>query len=391
MRSLAAAFLVRILPSLAAPAVPPRYDVPMGRTEHNPLVVRGLGYVVGIHPYQSVIVGRIESAGLGTPEGVTGGVLRDFVLDGDGDVSYNPMNSRADREKYPDGPPGIYLKGLGIRCEGVSVVNVAGPAMIIENVPSDATAGHNWRDPARQPEARVVDGYISSCYEGLVVDSSDAMVRNTVVSGVRGVGIAGGNATTIEGCHTYGCQTGMLLRHTCYLMGNVTECCGVGLVNEGPGSQIVGHRVFGCIETGIDLRQWAMLSNVEIDATRPGSVALKIGPGREARHSVVDVVLGLGPASQDGATGVIVSSDKTDLTIRRSWGGRRTVVIDRPVSNCKLDVCVDGSLVGVDIQALGSNNRIDITARQCREPVRLPRHISPSNVITVNGKPYRGT
>ena len=52
-------------------------------------------------------------------------------------------------------------------------------------------------------------------------------------------------------------------------------------------------------------------------------------------------------------TGVVVSANKTDLTIWRNWGGRRVVVVDKPVSDCTLTVNVDGSEVGVEIQSLG--------------------------------------
>jgi hypothetical protein len=387
MRSLVAIVLVLSLVSLVAraeptpDAAPIRYEVPIGRTAHSPLVVPELGYVFGAHPYQSVIVGRMESAGLDADDGVIGVVLRDFVLDGGEDMPYDLRKDRADVTKFPDGPPGINIKSWGFRCNGVTVRNVAGPAIVISN-----GGGHpaRWRENGASGCGQISDLFLAQCYDGLVVKASDTLVRGVVVAGVRGTGIHAGCASTIKGCHVYGCREGIVLPERCYLSANVAENCRIGIVNEGGGSQIDCQQIFSCTKTGIDLRDWAILRNVSIDVPT-GAVGLRIQPG--ASTTTAEVVVRI----SSGATGVIVSADSTNLVIRKSWGGARTVVIDQPVSNCRLDVCADGSEVGVEIQKLGHGNRIDITSNRCGAPVVLPAGgVSKSNVITVNGKPYRG-
>ena len=363
-----------------------RYEVPMGRTEFHPLIVPESGYVVGTHPYQSVIVGQIESEGLDTEDGTVGVVLRDFTLDGgDKSMPYAPQSHRRDREKYPDGEPGIHVKSWGFRAADLSILNVPGIALLYERGPA---APRRWvydREIAAQPEGRIEDIFIGRCYDGLVVKTADTHISRVDVGGVRGVGINPGAAALVQGCHTYGCHIGFLLTERCYLTGNEAENCGTGLVNSGAGSQITGLRVFSC-PTGLDLQAWARVVGLLVTTDRRDAVAVRIGPGKQAHHSAVDCDLELCA----GSTGVVVSANKTDLKVRHSWGGARTVLIDTPVNDCRLDVCVDGSQVGVEIQRLGRRNRIDITARNCKTPVVLPqRGIDSSNVITVNGKPYR--
>ncbi len=361
-----------------------RYEVPIGRTECQPLVVLEAGYVVGDHPYRSVIVGRIESEGLDADDGTVGVVLRDFTLDGgDETMPYAPQSYRQNRQKYPDGPPGIHVKSWGFRAEGLSIHSVPGIGLLYERGGSpDRWA--NDREIAAQSEGRIEDLFIGRCYDGLVVKTADTHIARVDVGGVRGVGIDPGCAAIVEGCHVYGCGTGYRIPQRCYLVGCEAENCGTGLVNHGPGTMITGLRVFSC-RTGIDLPAWARVVGAQVTTDRRDAVAIRIGPGKQAHHAVVDCDLEL----YGGSTGVVVSADKTDLTIGHSWGGARTVLVDRPVSDCRLDVCVDGSQVGVEIEQLGRRNRIDITARSCKTPVLLPSGgIDRSNVITVNGKPY---
>ncbi len=368
---------------IAAPdAVAAPYAVPIGRTEHRPLVVTESGRVVGQHPYRSIVVGRIESEGLEAKDGVIGITLGDFTLDGDGDTTRHPQKNRADREAYPSGEPGIHVKSWGIRVDDVSVANVAGTGLVYERGPAPPA---RWDEFGCQPESRLSDLYIARCYDGAEIGGSDVMLSRLVVSACRGDGVViKAPSAALDTAHVYGADRGIVFASGKQVATNIlAENCREGIVCDGRALQVQNASVWRNFKVGVRVRQHADFHG-RVEAGGDSTAAIVES---SAIGSRLDLDLALG----DEATGVELSADQTTLSIWRNWGGRRVVVIDRPVDDCQLDVCVNGSQVGVEILQLGHRNRINITARNCAAPVVLPKGgVHASNVITVNGKPYRG-